>query len=272
MRKDYFRDYFNYLKGLPFSYRHSYFPWYDDTADYNTNAKSYYDYLARNNKILSVLTDFVNRLMNRDLKVTDTNSIDLEIIGNWIDNGDCPPDNYDDIITLLANVIISPETMEKTFNNEIYNLSNAIEELKSGIFSPDYLPILNALQDSINTILSDLQQLNTKVNNLETIVDNLETRLDGVETNINNIETILDEYMTNFDRLYDSFAKIVQNLQESGFITNIYGDDPYFDFNGHIAYGNINFFSEQPDGDKFIRTNKTGTTGDITAGYPEGGY
>lgn len=37
-------------------------PFYTDEADYNTNAKSYYDYLARYNKFTSDMVDFINHL------------------------------------------------------------------------------------------------------------------------------------------------------------------------------------------------------------------
>lgn len=40
-------------------------PFYTDEADYNTNAKSYYDYLARFNNYLGLLSDFVNDLADK---------------------------------------------------------------------------------------------------------------------------------------------------------------------------------------------------------------
>lgn len=40
-------------------------PFYSDSEDYNTNAKSYYDYLARFNGFLHQLVDFVNDLADR---------------------------------------------------------------------------------------------------------------------------------------------------------------------------------------------------------------
>lgn len=42
-----------------------YEPFYSDNADYNTNAKSYYDYLARYNGFMSTLVEFVNDLADR---------------------------------------------------------------------------------------------------------------------------------------------------------------------------------------------------------------
>lgn len=42
-----------------------YKPFYSDNSDYNTNAKSYYDYLARYNGFMSTLVEFVNDLADR---------------------------------------------------------------------------------------------------------------------------------------------------------------------------------------------------------------
>lgn len=55
--KDHIND--SRLKGFDFT------PFYSDKADYNTNAKSYYDYLARYNGFLTYLVDFVNDLADR---------------------------------------------------------------------------------------------------------------------------------------------------------------------------------------------------------------
>lgn len=47
-------------------YNHRRFmPWYDDTADYNTDAKSYYDYLARNGKLMDAIITLVNNLYSK---------------------------------------------------------------------------------------------------------------------------------------------------------------------------------------------------------------
>lgn len=65
----------------------NYTPFYSDKADYNTNAKSYYDYLARYNGFMSELIDFVNDLALRIGK-NNNNSyyINLETIDGVGDN------------------------------------------------------------------------------------------------------------------------------------------------------------------------------------------
>lgn len=51
------------LAGMLFNHRR-FAPWYDDRADYNTDAKSYYDYLARNNKLMDAIISLINELSN----------------------------------------------------------------------------------------------------------------------------------------------------------------------------------------------------------------
>lgn len=66
-------------------------PFYTDEADYNTNAKSYYDYLARFNGFLHHLVDFINDLADRisDLENKLKNLADglQKIINNLYESG-----------------------------------------------------------------------------------------------------------------------------------------------------------------------------------------
>lgn len=268
--KDHLREYFENVSKFPKRYRFSYFPWYDDLSDYNTNAKSYYDYLARNNRILEALASFVNRLLDRDIEVRDTYSVDLEIIGNWLDNGECAPNNYDDIITLLANVILSPHETNYSFDRlpkgeflhnlrqKTYVISNAIKEFSSGLYAPDYKPILDDLFLAVEELRQDLNLLRH---------DHDQLRFDH-----NKLSNEFNTLKADHEKLKNALQKILNSLNASGALTNTNIDNYEFKSGVSIATGNINFFSEQPDGNKFIRTNTTGTTGDITAGYHEGDY
>lgn len=106
-------------------------PWYDDDADYNTNAKSYYDYLGFRIAQLDALIDAINKLINRNIKTNQTNTVDLQKLGDW---------STGDIITLLANVKVSRETL------------NAIETRDDGLFVKDLKPLINDLQRQVNEI------------------------------------------------------------------------------------------------------------------------
>lgn len=152
-------------------YRKTYRPFYDVRRDYNTNAPSYYDYLARHIHLLSKeLIDMINRSMNRDISVTDTNSIDFTKTGDWISEDDC--DNYSDVIDLKADVIISNDVEQKSTDLQSGNVSvpNGTQVKSDGVWSPDYGNYIKLLEDKIE----ELQNYNTNLEQgLQKIVDNL---------------------------------------------------------------------------------------------------
>ena len=106
-------------------------PWYDDDADYNTNAKSYYDYLGFRIGQLDAIIDAINKLIKRNIKTNQTNTVDLQKLGDW---------SSDDIITLLANVKVSHETL------------NAIEIRDDGIYTRNLKPLIDDLQQQLNNV------------------------------------------------------------------------------------------------------------------------
>ena len=106
-------------------------PWYDDDADYNTNAKSYYDYLGFRIAQLDAIIDAINKLIKRNIKTNQTNTVDLQKLGDW---------SSDDIITLLANVKVSHETL------------NAIEIRDDGIYTRSLKPLIDELQQQLNNV------------------------------------------------------------------------------------------------------------------------
>lgn len=108
---------FNYYKGEYHQRALTFKPFYDDTSDYNTNAKSYYDYLARFNGFLSTLVDFVNDLALRVGKYNH-NSYYLNIV-----TLDAVGDNKTDNTPLF-----------ETFNN------NQMYYVPRGIYRTQYLP------------------------------------------------------------------------------------------------------------------------------------
>lgn len=136
------------LAGMLFNHRR-FAPWYDDRADYNTDAKSYYDYLARTNKLLDAIADLINRLLRREIKFNDTTTIDFTDNGNW--------ETVDEIL-VSASVIIS-KLKHGEYANSIYDDGN-------GIFSKDFT-------DEINGIHNDIKKLGDRVTTLEKIVNQI---------------------------------------------------------------------------------------------------
>lgn len=138
----------------PFSLEGHWQPWYDDRRDYNTNAPSYYDYLANFNHLIKSIVELLNRVARRNVKVQDTNCIDMTKIYDWIDEGDNCHTWHDEII-LKAEVILSTYQKAVEFDGQNYNIANALECLPSGLYAPNYLPFLEKLLAKINQEILD---------------------------------------------------------------------------------------------------------------------
>lgn len=224
----------NWFKNTPFfSKRKTYEPWYDDEQDFNTNAKSYYDYLARFNHLISTIIDHINRALDRDLAFKNTPSIDFSKSGDWKEGDKC--DSYDDLLQIQADVNLSKSTEIRTLKNtskKSFTVSNEIIEKTNGIWSPDYLDLINELDKTIG-------DLKTQITNLENKNATLENGL----------------------------QKIVDNLYKSRTINSNKIESFTFNQNRDIASGNINLFGGTPDGNSFIRTNNSSSNNDISAGY-----
>lgn len=137
---------------LPFSLEGHWQPWYDDRRDYNTNAGSYFDYLANVNKLLNIVIDKTNKLLRQNVNVEDTPSIDLTKTGDWT------VEDYTDVITLKADVLLSTLQEQTSFNSETYQLQNCLKINNDGLFSADVTPILNKLNEKLDNTISRVER------------------------------------------------------------------------------------------------------------------
>lgn len=164
-----------------FGDKRHYRPWYDDDADYNTNAKSYYDYIAYRTRQLDYIIQAINKLLDRNLQVDDTNTVDLEKIGEWL--------NKDDTETIKAYVKISKQVL------------NATQALDDGIYTKDLMPDINKLRADMDKAVADLQN---KIDNLQRQLNQVRDDLQG---KINNLNNKLNQLQNDLDQL----AKKVQD-------------------------------------------------------------
>lgn len=109
-------------------------PWYDSDADYNTNSKSYYDYIAYRTAQLDYLIDALNKALSRNLATADTATVSLGKTGDWLQK--------DDLETLAAQVKLSADAL------------NAIGARSDGIYAKDLQPELDSLKSEVRQILS----------------------------------------------------------------------------------------------------------------------
>lgn len=127
--------------------RQFYEPWYNDKTDYNTNAPSYYDYLARFNDFLQEVEFKINDLLDRDIDFQDTKTIDFTQKGDWQDN--------DTVAKLYADLIISRDELKEAYYNiskSRFTIPNAIQSKDNGVWAPDYSEVFKAIDQKIKDI------------------------------------------------------------------------------------------------------------------------
>lgn len=217
--------------------------WYDDDADYNTNAKSYYDFLARFIRQLDYMITLMNKLLDQNIETLETNTVRLLKDGDWkkyhIQNGDIVYDEGgSNIEKLSAYVKISKASL------------NDIVAKDDGIWSEDFQPKIDALNRRLDELDAKVERYHNEllklINALSSRVDNLENRLALVE---------------------GALKKLLQNLQNTGAWSssgNIYNGN--LNSGRNLATGNINLFGGSADGSSFIRTTSGQKENDITAG------
>ena len=158
---------------LPFSFEGHYQPWYDDRRDYNTNAPSYYDYLAHQKFLSNEAIDLINRNARRNFYVTDTNSIDLTKKGDWVDNENpCTSKDwqpslreryyYDDIVEIVADLKVSTQKLDITIAGMTQTCPNVLRVLTDGAYVPDYSAFIADLRNRLSSTETEINRLNNR--------------------------------------------------------------------------------------------------------------
>ena len=162
-----------YPKYLPFSFEGHWQPWYDDRRDYNTNAPSYYDYLAHQKFLSNEAIELINRNARRNFYVTDTNSIDLTKIGDWVDNENpCTSKDwqavvreryyYDDIVEIVADLKVSTQKLDVTIAGMTQTCPNVLRVLSDGAYVPDYSAFIADLRNRVSTSEGEINRINNR--------------------------------------------------------------------------------------------------------------
>lgn len=273
------------------SLENHYQPWYDDRRDYNTNAPSYYDYLANTNRYLDKLTWLTNRVARRNINVQSTNAIRYTKEFDWIDEGKERGINWHDIINLKCELVLSKlvkrlqyQQLDGTYKDLESPNSLIIEN--DGLYNPDvtnYLLELNkdvrALNTKIDNLKADiLRAVDEKNNAMQEKMREFENRIDEKirnihdnnhqnenpqvnETKVNElIDNKLTEIKPKVDNINRAVEKIVNNLNTSGATDGT--ELATFNIISNIAHGNINLYTtENKQG--YITTRKVEGENDL---------
>lgn len=243
--------------------KRSFMPWYNDKADYNTNAPSYYDFLARPNYYWKLIGKIINRLLRRDIVVKETPTITMNKLTSWQDEGE-------DNITLSADVHISKQITHEDEMN--LDMPNAITALEDGIYVPSYLPLVKANYREINLLKDRVTKVEgrVKVNEdniviLQDDVSKLKTRMTTAEGNINKLRTDVDNLTAVVQANQVMLYKIVDNLIKTGAWSGS-RNDGNIATGRDIASGNINLFSGNEGNNNAIFTHSGVRDNDLQGG------
>jgi len=263
------------------SLENHYQPWYDDRRDYNTNAPSYYDYLANTNRYLDKLTWLTNRVARRNINVQSTNAIHYTKEFDWIDEGKERGINWHDVINLKCELVLSKlvkrlqyQQLDGTYKDLESPNSLIIEN--DGLYNPDvtnYLIELNkdvrALNTKIDNLKADIlravdektkefeRRIDEKINNIRVPEQNQQVN----ETKVNElIDNKLNGIKPKVDNINRAVEKIVNNLNTSGATDGT--ELATFNIISNIAHGNINLYTtENKQG--YITTRKVEGENDL---------
>ena len=137
-------------------------PWYNKDANYQTNAKSFMDYLARTNKFLEVLIEdyeHFQELVNEELeriKFDSEMAVD-EILNQWLDDG------------TLARIINDGVLGNKADKSEVEDVIQQLLTKADKAEIQDILQTLNtkASQDDLSDVLQDVDSLGQSLSILD---------------------------------------------------------------------------------------------------------
>lgn len=263
------------------SLENHYQPWYDDRRDYNTNAPSYYDYLANTNRYLDKLTWLTNRVARRNINVQSTNAIRYIKEFDWIDEGKERGINWHDIINLKCELVLSKlvkrlqyQQLDGTYKDLESPNSLIIEN--DGLYNPDvtnYLLELNkdvrALNTKIDNLKADiLKAVDEKTKEFERRIDekinNIRVPEQNQQVNEKKVNELIDNKLTEIkpkvDNINRAVEKIVNNLNTSGATDGT--ELATFNIVSNIAHGNINIYTtENKQG--YITTRKVEGENDL---------
>lgn len=141
----------------------SYKAWYNQDADYNTNARSYMDYLARHNKFMKVLVEdyeVFKEIVIEELKQIKFNAeMEVEdILLNWLDDGTLYRIINEEVFGNKADTEWVEnqlnqlrEDIQNDVNNQITDLSKSIP--LNHVYSDKYETLQEAFNESENGVL-----------------------------------------------------------------------------------------------------------------------
>lgn len=222
-----------------------------------------------NNSVIKELLKRIARVESNQLKVEDTNSVDLTkedsvgsgsgtynpATGEWTfptNTGKLKADvklsKSTQTITIPVtktvegreNVQGAPTPPTVTIENKSFTVNNGTKINSDGVWSPDLLEVVKELSKTLTGMNERLNQLDTRAKDIRNVT--------------NAVNSIVDHLKKS--GAWDPNATPSQSTDIRGGLKE----------GINIAYGNINIFGGSPDGNSYIRTNSGQTENDLAGG------
>ncbi len=256
------------------SMENHYQPWYDDRRDYNTNAPSYYDYLANTNRYLDKLTWLTNRVARRNINVLSTNAIRYTKEFDWIDEGKERGINWHDVINLKCELVLSKQVNRLQYHQlngqyKYLESPNSLVIENDGLYNPDvtnYLLELNKdlreLNQKLETLKTDIlrevdQRNNVMIEKMKEFERKIDEKIGGIQSQqnqgmtqeqINDLAKALADSTSALNKLTkneQSLQAMLNSVFASGGITNNEIGTTTFKENVNLVTGNINVYTSE---------------------------
>ena len=222
-----------------------------------------------NNSVIKELLKRIARVESNQLKVEDTNSVDLTkedslgsgsgtynpATGEWTfptNTGKLKADvklsKSTQTITIPVtktvegreNVQGAPTPATTTTENKSFTVNNGTKINSDGVWSPDLLEVVKELSKTLTGMNERLNQLETRATDIRNVT--------------NAVNSIVDHLKKS--GAWDPNATPSQSTDIRGGLKD----------GINLAYGNINIFGGSPDGNSYIRTNSGQTENDLAGG------
>lgn len=232
-------------------------PNYNIKQDFTTNAESYLEYLGTLNEQLDSIMKLVARLINRDVDVLDTNTVNLTKIGDFVDQLD-PSLELEEIIKIKADVLISAATGDGQLNSLlpkplVMELQNAVVAKEDGLFVKDLYALVYKLDEHVNTLIDRVDEIN---------VDGSTVMIGGFNQYSHDLVT-----QSNQQQVKNSLVKNNPNITNLTMVTDIHLRTDINGFSSRQYYEsiyNIQDVAHETDAVFYMGDNMDGINGQVT--------
>lgn len=202
------------------------------TPDFNFSAKFYAAWLRWLFAYIKILEEAVNQLLKRELKVSDTEAIDMSQDGDW---------TSEDVITIKSVLVLSDLIKHLTIQTRDFDAQNANTIESDGLYAPDYKAFIEDIYNEIDNINNTLNIIGGSGKPVTIDPGDDDRLINGIQLpdNLDPNSNILIAYRYGSTSLVATIKVSSLKGAGSGHITAINGNDSVIEFQACEAFTHI---------------------------------